>query len=174
MSDTNPIQQVHDAFWDMLESRHDFCALVPKRCRVRYDDDINSGERGEPQERTAKSESDQPEVRLVQTGFLPHYSADSTHSNITLTFEIHVSTGRRWNNKLSAIQFAIFRALHDWITHLETLTWRGETFVRKCDPLQAKDSLDNRELNRQIRGWSCVWAGEVMLWFNISDLRSDL
>lgn len=171
--DQIPLEQIHDELWKMLEARTDFCNLVSQKNRIRLFSTESQGRHTEPLERTSPTPSDLPEVRIVPTGQRAHHSADSTHSKLVVTWEIQISTGRRWVNDLLKIQWAVFCAMTDWVAKLEVLTWRGKSYVRDTRALQIVDSLDNRERNRTARGWSSVWACETTLWFDMSDLKAD-
>jgi hypothetical protein len=88
------------------------------------------------------------------------------------TYQWLLSTGDfRINMRLFPVQFALFSAMLDWETVLSTLTWRNKKFVLKCAYGTGHEGLSIPTLNRNIKGWSSIWACTVDMQFQSDDLR---
>jgi hypothetical protein len=160
----NPLRQVHDAFWELLEAGSAFAALVPAGNRIKYDD-LEAATKQQP-EKDNIAPADTPEVCVRRIGTKPNLYLDSTEAMVTMRFAILVSTGRFTQRILDEVEWAIFEAMKDWRTHLESLTWGGTTFVRSCLSLETGSTLDDNLLNRGMRGWSARWHCQVVCVFS--------
>ncbi len=160
----NPLRQIHDGIWDLLEARADLMALVLEDSRRKYYD--ADDERGEP-ERDNVGAGTLPELRVFQTGHDVQPHLDTKDVKVTMNWAVQITTGERMQNTLLDVQWATIRALIDW-SSLEALTWQDEEFVKATRVFTMKDSLDNKELNRGQRGWASVWQCEMVCVFNRS------
>lgn len=121
--------------------------------------------------KVAVQEADFPEVAVVQAGMGLHDRIDCTDTMVAVKYEVWVTTGEQPLDRLFDVQWAVFRCLLNWDATLkDALTWQSEKYVRNCELLTTEDSLLNKRLNRAIKGWSSVWAGEVWCHFNHDNL----
>jgi hypothetical protein len=163
----NPLELIHDTFWDLLEGSTAFCTLVPNtKNRIKYYGGLAQPEKPEV------GPADAPEVRVIPTGYEAAPFSDSDRTGIRVKFAVQVYTGRQEISRLLQIVWAVFCAMHNWDTAMETLTWNGKVFAHSCRLYGGKDSKDNQELNRGIKGWANVFEGEIDCVFDIDDLRT--
>ncbi len=171
MSNVNPIKQVFSALWTMLEANSDFTSLVKVGNRIKY-----TGSNIEPDKQQIAL-ADTPEVRVVCTGMKPwiepdgkreYYASNATFLTVTWAVEVNTGDGGMW--PLLNVMFAVFRALRDWRTHMDALTWNEAPFIHRCVPGEAKVNRTDPQLNRGIRGWVTVWTGETNMQFQSSAL----
>ena len=166
MIDTDPFTLVYDALWSMLDSHTDFQELVKKGNMIRF-----SGKNRDPV-KAEISVSDVPEVRLVPMGGTPHLQRTSNSSSVLEKFEIQLSSGdQRVDYALFPVKWAIYRAMSDWATILEALTWKGRTFVKLARPMSTADGVTESDLRRGIDGWASIWSIEVHMWFANTDVQ---
>jgi hypothetical protein len=166
MAVTNPLRLVHSAIWTMLEAESTFTSLVPTGNRIKY-----SGTAERAPDKDTLSGADVPEVRVLDTGFRPHLQQTSSSSSLTIEVQIQVTSGNQEFSTLLDVQWAIYRAMKDWATHLkDTIQWASKNCVTLCRPLAVRSTLGNKTMDRGLKGWSAVWAGEIQLDFTTSDL----
>ena len=168
----NPLPDIYDALWAMLEDSSDFCSYVPSTNRIKYVDDTDT--KWEPEKRDVPGAGRLPEVRVQLVGARPDAFGDSSNSGIILRFSIDVTTGERNQYSLLNVIWAIWEAMHDWDTRLQAVTWNTDEIpVRWCRALAWEDSMDNEALNRGSRGWTSVWQCEIGCWFSRSGLTGS-
>lgn len=165
MAADNPLRQVYTAIWSMLEAHTGFTDLVKTGNRIKYD-----GTTIYSPEKPQISSDDVPEVRVFQSGFKPHLEATTHGSNLDTYWSVQIASGAQEQPTLMDVQWAVYRALKGWQTNLKSLTWESKTFVTLCRPLEVKCTMHDKRLNRGIRGWSDLWAGEVSMWFDTADV----
>lgn len=171
MSITNPIWQVHNALWTLLEADAAFTAAVPSMNRIKY---TSSTVRHPDQDNALHS--DYPMVRIRCVGGRPRAHRTSNGSMIELKWSIEVFTGdQRFatedKDRLFDVCWGIWKALINWQTYLYDFTWNGSTFrVRYCRASEIQDSLTNDETHRRQLGWKSVWMGDTDVWFDTSTL----
>ena len=161
----NPLTQVTDAFWTMLEANTSFTALVAAGNRVKYDN--------RDPEKDQAMYADFPWVRIRETPAQAHLYRTSNMSSFTKQYFIQVATGEQAYTSIHAVEWQIIRSLADWPDHLRALNWDvdGSRFVVECSLLTAEQMLDNKEVNMNIRGWSTVWACSVLFCFQTTALQ---
>ena len=164
MPDVNPISQVQSALWTLLEDNSDFTTLVPVGNRLKFDGTDPAPEKDEV------SRGDLPEVRVRPVKWKGMMQHTSNSSFAELVFAVEIATGDRGVLSMFDTVFAVWRALHAWQATLGVLEWNSKTFVHGCRTLDADLDLDNKELNRRVRGWSAVWLGRIKMHFTESDL----
>ena len=168
MAETNPINQVFLALWDLLESSTEFAALVPEMNRIKY-----IGGSRDPLKHRA-SPADFPMVCIKPTGGIGQSHDTNTHGTLAKTFTIKCCTGdKRTDKYLFDLEWAVFRALHDWNATMEALTWDDEQFVKACEIMQHEDTLKEKELSRDETGWATIWQGQVLMAFDQSKLTPE-
>lgn len=125
------------------------------------------------------ADADLPELILRPAG-TPTSNICNTSSTSMLVqrWEWIVSTGdMRANYRLLPVKWAIFAAMVNWQTELCALQWpidSGRTFVKRANTLAAIEGESDRQNNRGVGGWSCVWACEVEMHIKTADIRNLL
>lgn len=161
---TNPLTLVHEALWKLLESHRPFAKLVVEGNRIKYTAESSPFKRD-------SSVADLPEVRLVPVQTTPHLQRTSNSSSLLKRFEVQVKTGSQFvAEKLYPLEWEIYRALARWAPVLMALTWEKKTFVKLCRPTQVTETHESSPKTGPL-GWGCIWACEVEMWFETSDLE---
>jgi hypothetical protein len=161
----DPISQVYDALWSMVEASPALADMIKTGNRIKY-----SGENRDPQ-KPEISDADMPELQIISVGTSPGLSRTSSGSSILKRFRVQVSTGdQRLDSGLYAIEWELYRAFVDWATTLKSLTWNSKAYVIKALPVSVQDGKSNNELQRGIRGWISLWECEVEMWFSTADM----
>ncbi len=157
----NPLMMVLERTWDLLEADTAFKALVVAGSRIKF----TPSEKRSPIKHQV-ADADLPEVRIDTKGGATG-RPDSTFSSFTLQLLVRVSSGQKVAVDNLDTVWAIWRALGDWENDMKALTWEvdGSEFVKRANQLQMEMTMDNREANRSMIGWSTVWMGEVEMWF---------
>ena len=168
MAAGNPLYDIHNAFWDMLEDKSYFTDLVKAGNRRK----LTTAKWDFFQEHAQPA--DYPEVTIVQTGVEAGDRALGCNGTaLRLIYEVWIATGEQPADSFWDVQWAVFRAFMDWEDHVGALTWDDpEGKVWNCDLLNSEDSLLNKRLNREVKGWSCAWRGAVDCDFTHSTLNS--
>lgn len=166
MAADNPLRQIHAAMWTMLEANSGFTDLV--KSSIKYTTTNRAPEKDEV------SPSELPEVRIVATGLSPTVAPQLQFTScsffLTAKWEVQIASGDQRFETLFDVEWEVWRSLADWETHLKNLTWNSHKFVLLCRPLAIDTSLDDEKLNRGIRGWRSIWAGETQMYFKADDL----
>ena|GEM_PF-6748266 len=171
--EVNPLKQIHDAFWTMLEARTDFCNLILAGNRIKTYDADGFG-LGEPDVIDQRDPSGSAAVRVIQTGSEPSRHSDTSHTAIVLVWEIQILTGRRYINTLLDVLWAIYRAMEGWTTYTrDALTWHDDYFFKSCEPTLSVDKLDNASLHKAIQGWTTVLTVKTECWFAKSEMLTS-
>ena len=162
---SNPLTQVTDALWTMLEDNTAFTALVPASNRIKYDN-------RSPEKQTAQK-ADYPEVRIRESFGQAQLYQTSNMSSFTKRYDIQIATGEQSLVSVHDVEWEIIRSFADWPTRLEALQWDVDDsyFVKDCRLLQAEQTLDNQAANRRIRGWTTIWVCLVMFAFQTTALQ---
>lgn len=166
----NPLTQVTDALWTMLEANSTLADLVPGPNRIKYDN-------RSPEKRAAQY-ADKPLLRIKEFAATAHLYHTSNMSTFVKRYAIEMATGEQSyeskgpNTGIHDVEWNVIRALADWPAQLTGLVWDVDdsTFVKSLKLLTAEQTLDNPELNRRIRGWSVIWIGEVLFAFSTANL----
>ena len=167
MATTNPLTQVYEAFWTLLEANSGFTSLVSVGNRIKY-----TGEGRNPEKRGAQA-SDYPRVRIRESAGKVTLSKSSNSTFYVKQYEIQVATGDQEYTSMHDVEFQILRAMADWYDTMSALQWTVDSsyFAKNCHLLDTRQMLDNKEQNQNIRGWSTVWACTVDMWFNTETLK---
>jgi hypothetical protein len=116
-------------------------------------------------------EGDLPEITVIPSGFLSNIHATSNSASVTRQYSILVSTGsKRLNAVMNDVQWELFVALSNWKEALSPVQWRGASFVKRVGVVSVDEGMSDPELNRGIQGWSAIWAVEVEMRFQTSEL----
>jgi hypothetical protein len=133
---------------------------------------FNLPENRDPQKATA-ADTDFPELMLTTTGLVePNLGMSSCKTLIKRQYSWIITTGDyRMNYRLYPVQFALLCAMMDWDKVLTTLRWMEEPFILKLSLVQGVDAAQDPKVNRNIKGWSSIWACQVDMAFNSNQLR---
>jgi len=172
MSIQNPLWQVHNALWSLLESDSEFTTAVPSMNRIKY---TSTTDRYPDKDNTL--DADFPCVRIRCIGGVPRPHRTSNSSMIELKWSIEVFSGdRRFSDdaqRFMDVWWAIYKALVNWQAYLYNFTWDGNAFkVRYCRASEVEDRLTKQELHYRQNGWQSVWIGDTDIWFTTTDLTS--
>jgi hypothetical protein len=167
----DPFSLTFDALWNLVDSAPVFADLVLLKNRVKYNLETDR----DPM-KDKVSVADLPELTLVTTGV---GSVNLHHSSCTSAFTRQYSwilaTGDwRVNYKLFPVEFALACAMSNWRSVLSSLTWNGQTFIKRVDLTSAVNGESDSRRNRGIKGWTAIWSGEVQMVFKTSALRDYL
>ena len=162
----NPMRMVYDALWNMLEASEAFTTAVPRAGnRIKLSDTTFV------YGKDTLADADMPEVRIGLLKQFPHLQATSDSSFLTQHWEITISTGDVRFLSVLDVDWAIYRAMMGWETHLkDALEWQSKEFVELCRPLDITETLADQKLSRGNLGWLSVWQGEVRMHFTTSDV----
>ncbi len=161
----NPLTQVTDALWTMLEDNSAFAALVEPGNRIKYDD--------RNPEKQARQPADYPQVRIRESGVVFRPYAASNMTSFAKHYLVQIATGEQAYESIHDVEWEVIRAFADWETRLEALQWDVDDsyFVKECTLLKAEQMLDDQEANRKIRGWSTKWGCLVLFVFQPTALK---
>jgi hypothetical protein len=164
----NPFAMVHRALWDMLEASDAFCELVPEGNRIKF-----YGEKRAPQKDTVMAD-DLPEVRIVSMQSTTTLTAASNLTATVRRFQIEIASGdQRFNTILFPVEWEVYLALLSWRETLGALKWADKQFVTRASLVQEQEGKTTVDLLRGIKGWTAIWAIDVAMYFNTSDLVTN-
>ncbi len=163
--ETDPLTQIHNATWEVLEVSDLFTEMVKPQNRVKLNDD----KRAADPFRQVIREGDLPEVRVIPVACEINTHKSSNSLMVLYRWEVQVSTGdKRMTPMMFPLSWAILRALYNWSTKLTPLTWKGQTFVVKAEPTEIVIGVTDEDLARGVPGWTGVWSGLTECWFKRS------
>jgi hypothetical protein len=165
MPDTNPISQVYAGIWTMLEANSDFTSLVRAGNRIKYVDGNMAATK------QTLSDNDTPQVAVMPLGLSPHLDKSSSTSYLGTLWSIELVSGTVKTETLSQLDWAIYRAMADWRTHLSALTWNSRTFVSLFRPMKVDNDFELRRKLRVPEGWNALWTGECQMWFQSTEVK---
>lgn len=170
----DPISKAYDSIWDLAEQSVRLKSIVRPGNRIKYN--LQSDIAPDKEE---ISNADLPELVLVPVSGTAAIRANSSSSKITMRFEWWLSTGQQGiTNAILPLTFAVYAAMVPWPSYVagerNALKWRGQSFIKKVDLLEAQFGLTRSEQNRGIGGWGSVWGTEIEMWFRTSDLIDAL
>ena len=156
----NPLTQVTDALWDMLEANSAFTLLVPVSNRIKYDNP-------HPEKRNVMK-ADFPEVRIREYSTNTNIHRTSNSVTFAKQYHVQIATGTQSLVSVHDVEWEILRSFAGWTTTLEALTWDQDAsqFVKRADLANAQQTLESQEANRGIKGWVTVMVAEVEFWFD--------
>jgi len=165
MSDTNnPLYQVYNALWTLLESESSFTSLVPAGPqRVKYTSTTDRLPRLD-----GGLTADYPMVEIVLLGMRTQAHATSNGSLIVARWGVNVLAGDRRMGELFDVTFAVYKALVNWQAHVKDFTYDGTAFhVGRCKALDVNEAIHPGD---GIAGWVSVWQGETDIWLSTQAL----
>jgi len=164
--DNNPFSLVFSELWNMLEAKETFKDLVKEGNRIRYD-------KQEKRDilKSSVATADLPEVVLSIEGMTPSLFRSSSQSDCVCRYAWMISTGDlRVIERIHPVDFAIFAAMTGWQEKLGALEWNEKTFVKRATISDVTHGQSIPEMNRGIKGWSSIWAVDVLMVFATKDL----
>lgn len=165
MSDVDPLTQVHEAFWRMLEGSEDFCKAVKPNNRIKM-----PAAYGGP-EKEKRTDDDYPQVRVILVSLEATIGRTSSSSQLVANWEIQVSTiDQRITSSLFPLLWVIYRAMVNWASHFASVDWEEVMTTLLCRPNVAAIGQSELGLTENKLGWSCVWSGSTDMYFQTSAL----
>ena len=164
MPDPNldPLSQVHDALWELLEANEAWCALVPEGNRIKF-----HGTDASPRKDQQLSPGDRPEVQIRAADVTPYLNADSSNTKVTARFEVQIATGEQgFDASLFPVLWETIRAIHSYRDYLNALTWRDVAFVKRTQAQAGNIGVGQGDADKGVLWWSILWACEVEMWFS--------
>jgi hypothetical protein len=147
----NPLRQINDLLWDMLERHDGWSDLVKVGNRVDY-------LRGDFPQMDDISTADLPEVGIIPVGTRMNLHGSSSSMIGHKLFSIVVATGKRAIGPLLDIEFQAYRAMCAFNTLKTSLDWKDHAFCTHMNLVEITDSMLEE---RGIYGWVSVWGCEV-------------
>ena len=166
---TDPITQVYDALWTLLEAGNDFQELVKSGNRIK----LTSRDRSPFKDNLGSA--DVPEVTILPMGAtVAHQHRSTSGSSLSQGFQIRVATGEQnLHTLVFPLKWAIYKAMADWATVLTALTWKGVTYVVHCRLADAADGISEVDIARGITGWTVLWQCNVEMWFSTVTIKAE-
>lgn len=170
MAERDPLTQQYLALWELLENHRGFDELVRVGNRPKM-----IGEDRAPIKREVLT-ADLPEVRVHPTTMRPHIQRTSNGSSIVCGWQVIVATGDQLVDRvLLPLQWEVYRAMANWASTLQVLTWQGnaaapQQFVKLARVVSVDQGMLRSDINRGILGWSGIWACETESFFTTASL----
>jgi hypothetical protein len=166
MAELDPLTQVFNAQWTLLENSETFKALVPVGNRIKFNQDTVRS----PEKREGIT-ADYPEVRIIPMGGLYQLTVSSSHTRFTKRFQVQVATGdRRVHLYLYPLEIAIIAALSKWPTVMLPMTWKGHGFFTLFELGEAPEGRRETDVLQGVEGWSAMMATKATLHIPNTDL----
>ena len=167
----DPFSLTFDALWNLVDSAPVFADLVLLKNRVKYNLETDR----DPMKDKVNF-ADLPELTLVTTvvGSVNLHHSSCT-SSFTRQYSWILATGDwRVNYKLFPVEFALACAMSNWRSVLSSLTWNGQTFIKRVDLTSAANGEICSRRNRGIKGWTASLSGEVKRVCKTSERMNNL
>lgn len=170
----DPYTKAYKVLWKLATDSARVISLVKPTNIIRYDLQSDL-----PPDKDEVSQGDLPELSLVPVSLTGKLRANSSSSMSLMRYEWWIATGQEGlANAILPLTFAIYAAMAKWPESTADgktpLLWRGEKYITRIDLLDANFGLQRPEQNRGVKGWGCVWACEVEMYFRTSDLVDAL
>lgn len=170
-TDKDPIHQTFQAIWDCLEAETLFTTAVPSSNRIKYTSTSRAADK------PGLTTVDAPQVRVIQTGLAGQIRNTTSSCTLQVYFAIEVKPGDRRMEKLTEVQWAIYRAMSRWHTYLrDQITWNSTNVFRRLMPLKAETEYapDGPATEEpEPSGWISVWAGIGELFLQTSAVEAE-
>ncbi len=146
----DPLTQIHDKLWEILEDNEDFTATVKAGNRTKY-----SGTNENPRKQE-RMRADTPEVTIIPQGGPINLHLSSDSMMMTRSFTLIIQGGsQRANLQVYPLEWLIIKILYNASDTLNL------SFVKKFRVLDAALSLDEVETLGARREWSSSLTIEV-------------
>ena len=160
----DPLSQIHQAIWDILEASDSFTDSVKPNNRIKLFGKLTA----DPFKEIIR-EGDLPMVAVIPVSQDVNTHRTSNAVSVDYRWEIQVSTGeKRLTPKIFPLTWVILGALYNWDLKMNLLTWKSKTFVVKSEPTETLFGVTDEALARGIPGWVAVWSGHTDCWFDRS------
>lgn len=157
-TDKDPLSQVHDALWAMLESDPQWCALVAAGNRIKF-----SGPGASPR-KDVERESDRPSIRIVASQVSLRLNVNTSQSEAVVRFEVQVGTSEQgFDASLFPVLWQTFRALHGYRETIMAIAWSGQKPVVNVQSQPAAIGVSQLDSDRGLLWWSAVFACEITM-----------
>lgn len=179
MPEKDPLTQVYEGVWELLEASSEFTALVPAQNRIKYVDGPDDDPAFRFPAQASRQATERPQVVVEPRAGATSMFSTSDGTSVYESLQIWVLTGDQrlcynqggvWQG-LFPVQWSILRALMSWEATLELLTWNGRAgFVTHC-AVDAHEFAMGPSRFREQRtpvkadGWNLAWGGNVEMWF---------
>lgn len=147
----NPLRQVNDLLWQMLEQHDGWSDLVRIGNRVDYLE-------GQFPQMDDVQSADMPEVGIMPVATRMNLHGSSSSMIGHKLFSIVVATGKRSIGRLLDIEFQAYRAMVSFNVLARNLDWKDHPF---CTHMKLVEITDTMLEARGIYGWVSVWGCEV-------------
>ena len=176
MTSKDPLTQLHEALWDLLEADTDFAALVPAKNRIKYvgTDALKYPEAG------SRQADGYPQVTIQPASGSVHYlyascAADKLHER----FQVMVWTGAKPASYLQGsryqglfpVKWCIYKAMRAGLLTIGTsVTLTGyEVHVAYMGGGGNETQLGSPRIEGQnapvkSMGWNLAWQGDFEIW----------
>ena len=150
----DPLTEIGDAFWTMLEAYAAFDSLVPSGNRLKY----SSGDYDPSEHSTGIA--DFPRVAVMYWGLTHHMGEtvpilqNTSSSNLMMTlWSIETQTRPKRINEKGNLDIIILRACMNWPTYFANLTWEGYTFVPCLRVMGTQSKIQEMKLAQNLCHW---------------------
>ena len=168
---TNPLRDVYDNIFLMLESNDDFTDLFPHGTvhQLRYNSDLTY--EPDPDDNGQLAPADYPRCRITMKLGKPGTERDSNGSYLYIVYTIEVCTGLMQQGIMFDAVWAIYRACLSWRQYVLQKIWNGEYPVVDVDATQVEAKDDDTKRNRGTYQWIAVYALEIKMRFTTSVIK---
>ncbi len=173
MAEINPIEDVMNAMWTMLESKADFLALFPHGTvhQVRY---TTTKEYASDPDLNELAPADYPICRIVVQSATPTTEFASSTSGLTVRYAIEICTGQQYQSKAFAACWAIYRAMLNWRSSVrDAVTWNSNGCVFDVNSEGIDFGATKPVVDRGTNQWIPVWTTTVRFAFSTADLQAN-
>lgn len=119
--------------------------------------------------------ADLPEMVLVVRNMNTNYHNTSSSSMCSREYAWQMSCGDyRYAQLLAPLEWELFCAMSGYAKTLFGLKWRGQNFVKRMTGPNGATGLSDTGNNRNIVGWSAVWAVTVEMHFEQALLDTEI
>lgn len=168
---TNPLKDVYDHIWTMLESIPDFLTLFPHGTihQLRYNSPLNYAP--DPDDNEQMAPADYPRCRITMKLGKSGTERDSNGSYLTVIYSMEVCTGAMQQPILFDAIWSIYRACLSWRQYVLGQIWNGEYPVVDVDGQHIEATDEDKQRNRGTYQWIAVYALEVKMRFTTSTIK---
>jgi hypothetical protein len=166
----NPFSRVYDALWKLAMRSRMLATLVKPGNRITFGDLTDSSPL-----KGKIAPADLPELVLTVRSLSANLHNTSTTSMCTRNYAWMASCGDfRYSQIASPLEWALFSAMAGWRSTLSGLLWNDKTFCKRMTLSGGSTGLSDAANNRNIQGWSTVWALDIDMVFDQADLDAEI
>ncbi len=158
-SAADPLSQVLNALWELLEAQPEVTALVATHNRIK----LSSATVVSQPQKLKHSTGDLPELMIVPAGGSCNPHASSQSAQLVQRYGVGIVDGDlRVHKSFFPLKWAIFKALASIDGNL------GLSFVRRI----VVEDIEDLPSDAKAPGWSAAFSIVVELWYKRSDLKA--